>query len=212
MKLMLRGVRQSRIELMKAIHNARKSILKVEKNSKIGSRKHIHIDDVIEAIQPHLDDNDLVVHGRCIFKPNLPVLYRVTIEHKLTGQKISDTRIYDGNLIFVEGAKKIMNPIQAGGSFETYTRRYALMGLLNLQGEDDTDGADRSEAKKVIGEKKITVKKYDFEVTTEMLDKALIEHAHGKEMRDYILGHYNIENISALNQDDKQKLYTQLIS
>ena len=199
---------ECKIELMKAIHAARYEIKKVDKNGSNSGRKHIHIDDVLDVIRGPFYKNNLVTYSRRILGKDYIPLYRTTIEHTLTGQNISDTRIFDASLVYSEYGKKMMNGMQAGGSFETYTRRYALMSLLALQGEEDTDGSDYKE-KEYKKSKSVTVNA-EPDITHEMLELLISKRNDAETLRNYILEQLNVSDIKLINQKDINDFYKQL--
>jgi len=135
-------------ELLNSLKVFRSKIGDIPKNAKGYGYKYADLQNIWLAIEPILDECNLVVNQS--FVPDVEnnnFGINTTIYHTETEQMLDCGTIYapkDGE------SKSKMSPVQAIGSEITYLRRYSLAVALNLTTDEDNDGALQ---KKVVAKK-----------------------------------------------------------
>lgn len=97
-------------------------------------RSYTTLDEIISKVKPALAEHGLLVHQH-LAGPEV-----VTMLHHVSGQfmasKVGFTPMNGTNV----------NSLQAAGGGLTYLKRYAISALLNLNADEDDDGATASES------------------------------------------------------------------
>lgn len=158
--------------------NAKKNIGKVQKTSinPHFKSKYSDLNSLLEAVEPVLLDNDLlllqpVINGKVITQI-------IDVE---TGEKLESIIELDGNL----------NPQQRGSQI-TYYRRYTLQSLLSLSSDDD----DANSASQNIKPKKPTLNEKQFEQAIERIIKG------EKELYNKIVSTYELTSKQSVELDE----------
>jgi hypothetical protein len=122
------------MEIYKKLHEAKKEIGKITKDSKnpFFKSNYLSLNGLIDAIEPTLEK-----HGLLLLQP---------IEAEWVKTKIFD--IETGESVSSEIHLGTMTDPQKMGSAITYYRRYTLQSLLGLQAEDDDANKASAPAKK----------------------------------------------------------------
>lgn len=111
------------------VQNAIKAIAKEETNPFFKS-KYFDINTVIEALRPIFNEHGLVVLQPLSELNGKPAIKTILAEPE-SGETLETITPLIEN-----------NDVQKFGGIITYTRRYALVSMFLIQGEDDTDGND----------------------------------------------------------------------
>lgn len=123
------NIRQKLVKAMGAMENPRKNA--TAKGAKF-SYKYATLDEVLGCIKPALTENGLAL------------LQHTTVDD---GVLWMDTQVFDDDetLVLDRIPYQPTGDIQARGSYDTYMRRYRLIMVFGLAGEDD-DGASAKKA------------------------------------------------------------------
>lgn len=128
------NIRQKLVKAMGAMTNPRKSKTAkvVHKNGGSHTYEYATLDEVLDGVKPALKDNELAL------------LQHVSVED---GVLWLDTEVFDEDekLLLDRVPYQPTGDIQARGSYDTYMRRYRLMMVFGLAGEDD-DGQGAKKA------------------------------------------------------------------
>lgn len=111
--------------------------LKKDKNNPFFKSKYVPLEQVIEVVLPILNKHGIVLVQTPTTLGGQPALK--TILWHVSDEKVEDTMLL---------SSKTPNDPQAQGSAITYARRYALMSLLGLIGDEDDDGNRASQPAK----------------------------------------------------------------
>lgn len=131
-------------ELLKALINSKKAIKPILKEGENRGKKYSYVtlQDILQAVEPVLLENDLVVSFSCV-----QGCMECTLWHS-SGESISSKIEID---IFVDNnPQKEMEKPQRVGAAITYARKYLLMALLNLStSEPDADSDEYARKRQV---------------------------------------------------------------
>lgn len=131
-------------ELLKALISAKKAIKPILKEGENRGKKYSYVtlQDILQAVEPVLLENDLVVSFSCV-----QGCMECTLWHS-SGESISSKIEID---IFVDNnPQKEMEKPQRVGAAMTYARKYLLMALLNLStSEPDADSDEYARKRQV---------------------------------------------------------------
>lgn len=131
-------------ELLKALINAKKAIKPILKEGENRGKKYSYVtlQDILQAVEPVLLENDLVISFSCV-----QGCMECTLWHS-SGESISSKIEID---IFVDNnPRKEMEKPQRVGAAMTYARKYLLMALLNLStSEPDADSDEYARKRQV---------------------------------------------------------------
>lgn len=160
-----------------------------------GKYKYRSCEDILEAVKPHLNGLVLTVSDDVVLIGDR--FYIKSTASITDGENIISTVAFARE----DFNKKGMDMSQVTGSTSSYSRKYALNGLLCIDDSKDADTQDN-----------IKIKKRDYKKEKAMRDKIqTMIHGFTKELEpsetpQWIKDNLEIENFGVLNNMDENQL------
>lgn len=166
-------------ELLKALISAKKVIKPIIKEGENRGKKYSYVtlQDILQAVEPVLLENDLVVSFSCV-----QGCMECTLWHS-SGESISSKIEID---IFVDNnPQKDMEKPQRVGAAMTYARKYLLMGLLNLNtSEPDADSDEYAKKRQVQQPQQIQPQVQQPQVQQQVQQEPVFQRLTNEQLRE----------------------------
>lgn len=166
-------------ELLKALINSKKTIKPIIKEGENRGKKYSYVtlQDILQAVEPVLLENDLVVSFSCV-----QGCMECTLWHS-SGESISSKIEID---IFVDNnPQKDMEKPQRVGAAMTYARKYLLMGLLNLNtSEPDADSDEYAKKRQVQQPQQIQPQVQQPQVQQQVQQEPVFQRLTNEQLRE----------------------------
>lgn len=134
--------------------------------NKFGGYKYRSCEDIVEALKPHLKENDLIFRMEDEIKE---VSGRIYVKATVTVSDIKSDEFASSSAYAREAEqKKGMDEAQVTGAASSYARKYALCGLFGIDDGVDPDKTNRGDDNKVA--RKASPRKWNGGPTDKQLE------------------------------------------